>query len=358
VLSLLLVPSFPWVASAQSPASRASNDKGPEVGDIAPELQLNDWLQNPGGGPSSLLKLRGKVVLIQTFAWNCPTCLKTGIPLAVNLREANADRGLAVTSITTPAYREETLKVMKEKNMTHAVALEDPTQSACPYVKIPINPITYLFVIGRKGDVVWRGNPSQDQKGCLEAVQRALNQAPGPYSLDRSLHGQLKKAWQAYFAENFTEARAIAEMQSGLHSGNKAAASATIATDASYILGRIEEFAGSLLKSLDAAVKARDAVKYVEAREFLKNGFAKSATWDEARPVIEAAEKDKEFAAAVKLASQWRDLHRQRPALFPVARDAAATSYAQALKKFIKQHEDKEIVAPARALLESFEKAK
>jgi hypothetical protein len=46
-------------------------DKGPSVGSFAPELGERQWLQKDKSIPVEISKLRGKVVLIQTFAYYC-----------------------------------------------------------------------------------------------------------------------------------------------------------------------------------------------------------------------------------------------------------------------------------------------
>ncbi len=344
-------------AGAQAPSREPpQNAKGPQVGEVAPEPELKDWLQKPEGFSGKLADLRGKVVLLHTFAWNCGTCLKGGIPMAVNLREANVDRGLVAISITTPANREETLAVMRDKNITHAVALANPLQSGSPYVKMPVNPITYLFVIGRNGDVVWRGNPSVDAKGCVEAVQRALNHVPGR-ALDRAPDAMLAKAVQGYSAENYAEARDAAKRVSESTWGAKGAAKEKVFADANYLIDRIHAVGQSLRKDLESAVAAKDALKYVSAREGLRSGFAATDLWKDARQAIEAAEKEKEFAAKVKVAARWRDLSRARPALFPAAADDAASgAYAQALVKFIRDHKGSDYQTEAQALLDRFER--
>jgi hypothetical protein len=316
-----------------APASPAGPDSGPAVGAIAPEHGLSDWLQKADGAPPKLSDLRGQVVILHTFAWNCATCLKVGIPLAVDLLAANADRGLRVISITTPANRDDTLAVVRERHLTHSVALENPFQSACPYVKIPLNPITYMFVIGRSGEVAWRGDPSRNLKACLEAVQKALIQPPGRFVEDHQ-HPVLSKAVQEFREGNLEAARVVALKMLKAQAKAKGSETAASARVAEQLIQRIDGIAEALVKDLDAAIAAKDALKYVTARDDLRRSFPKSDIVVKAREKIEAAERDAEFAARATAAAEWRELERQRPALYPVAKDAASKSYAALLKKF------------------------
>lgn len=48
-----------------------AGDKGPAVGSLAPELGKRNWLQKEKKVPREISELRGKVVLVQTFAYYC-----------------------------------------------------------------------------------------------------------------------------------------------------------------------------------------------------------------------------------------------------------------------------------------------
>ena len=149
---------------------------GPQVGTIAPEPGLRWFLQEAGAPALTLAELRGRVVVLHTFAWNCASCLRVGIPLAVDLLEANESRGLTLLSITTPAYPDETKEVLERFQVRHPVAREQPFGSDNPYVDGTANPITYMYVIGRNGDLAWRGDPTTELTECVEAVALALAQ--------------------------------------------------------------------------------------------------------------------------------------------------------------------------------------
>jgi hypothetical protein len=97
-------------------------------------------------------------------------------------------------------------------------------------------------------------------------------------------------------------------------------------------------------------------VKFAAARDELKSGFGRGAAAEKARGIVEDAEKDHDFAAQVKLASSYRELARARPVLFPVASDAASKTYAQALRRFLKEGLPEPLKASVQALLDRFEK--
>ena len=86
--------------------------------------------------------------MIHSFAWNCSSCQRIGVPLAVDLEKIRklAGQPLRVLSVTTPARREETLAFLADSELTHAVAMESPLRSESPYIDAR-NPLTYVHVI-------------------------------------------------------------------------------------------------------------------------------------------------------------------------------------------------------------------
>lgn len=45
---------------------------------------------------------------------------------------------------------------------------------SCPYVDVGRNGFTYVYIVGRAGTIVWRGNQTVRDKEFLEAVGEAL----------------------------------------------------------------------------------------------------------------------------------------------------------------------------------------
>ncbi|OBK12873.1 cytochrome c biogenesis protein DipZ [Mycobacterium asiaticum] len=70
----------------------------------APDLRgITDWLNTPGGQPIALNALRGKVVLIDFWAYSCINCQRA-IPHVVGWYQAYHDSGLEVVGVHTPEY--------------------------------------------------------------------------------------------------------------------------------------------------------------------------------------------------------------------------------------------------------------
>jgi len=68
------------------------------VGQMAPELKTSEWINSE---PLTLESLRGKVVLLDFWAWDCPECAKT-LPNLKELHERYSDEGLVIIGVHTP----------------------------------------------------------------------------------------------------------------------------------------------------------------------------------------------------------------------------------------------------------------
>lgn len=70
----------------------------------APDIKgITKWLNTPGGAPVDLKSLRGKVVLIDFWAYSCINCQRA-TPHLVDWYDAYRDRGLEVIGVHTPEY--------------------------------------------------------------------------------------------------------------------------------------------------------------------------------------------------------------------------------------------------------------
>ncbi|MGV0813609.1 cytochrome c biogenesis protein DipZ [Mycolicibacterium boenickei] len=70
----------------------------------APDITgIAQWLNTPGGAPVDLKSLRGKVVLIDFWAYSCINCQRA-IPHVVDWYDRYKDSGLEVIGVHTPEY--------------------------------------------------------------------------------------------------------------------------------------------------------------------------------------------------------------------------------------------------------------
>jgi cytochrome c biogenesis protein CcdA/thiol-disulfide isomerase/thioredoxin len=96
----------------------------------APDIKgITKWLNTPGGAPIDLKALRGKVVLIDFWAYSCINCQRA-TPHLVDWYNAYRDRGLEVIGVHTPEYafeKEEANVVSgaKDLGITYPIAMDN-----------------------------------------------------------------------------------------------------------------------------------------------------------------------------------------------------------------------------------------
>ncbi|MGN6219428.1 MAG: cytochrome c biogenesis protein DipZ [Microbacterium sp.] len=96
----------------------------------APSIRgIESWLNTPGGAPVDLADLRGKVVLIDFWAYSCINCQRS-IPHVVAWDAAYRDAGLRVIGIHSPEYSFEkdagnVAAGAKDFGITYPVALDN-----------------------------------------------------------------------------------------------------------------------------------------------------------------------------------------------------------------------------------------
>ena len=67
--------------------------------DLAPELDVGQWLNAPAQQTPSLAALRGKVVLVHAFQMLCPGCVMHALPQARRVHEALRREDFAVLGL-------------------------------------------------------------------------------------------------------------------------------------------------------------------------------------------------------------------------------------------------------------------
>lgn len=96
----------------------------------APDIKgITKWLNTPGGAPVDLKSLRGKVVLIDFWAYSCINCQRA-TPHLVDWYDAYRERGFEVIGVHTPEYafeKEEANVVSgaKDLGITYPVAMDN-----------------------------------------------------------------------------------------------------------------------------------------------------------------------------------------------------------------------------------------
>lgn len=90
-------------AAAGALAPGASRAEDGAIGDYGPAPEfagISNWLNSP---PLTMAGLRGKVVLIDFWAYSCINCLRA-LPYVTRWHDAYKDRGLVVVGVHTPEF--------------------------------------------------------------------------------------------------------------------------------------------------------------------------------------------------------------------------------------------------------------
>lgn len=96
----------------------------------APDIRgITEWLNTPDGAPIDLKSLRGKVVLVDFWAYSCINCQRAA-PHLVDWYDTYRDRGFEVIGVHTPEYAFEkvTANVVagaRELGITYPVAMDN-----------------------------------------------------------------------------------------------------------------------------------------------------------------------------------------------------------------------------------------
>jgi thiol-disulfide isomerase/thioredoxin len=122
------------------------------VGQPAPALKTGEWLNSE---PLTLEELRGQVVLIDFWAWDCPECAQA-MPYVMEWHDKYADQGLVVIGVHTPRaeYEKDAAKV---RETVEARGVEYPVTLDHEY-------LTWLDYLGN----AWPTHFVVDQEGVIQ----------------------------------------------------------------------------------------------------------------------------------------------------------------------------------------------
>ena len=163
IILLLIVLAVPAIAQQPDDAF---------VGQMAPELKVGEWFNSE---PLSLAGLRGKVVLLDFWAWDCPECAQS-LPYVTEWHSKYADQGLVIIGVHTPRIEyekdvERLQETMVAKNIEYPVATDHEYLTWLDYLN---NAWPSHFVVDQQGVIQLSHTGTGRYAETEEVIQRLL----------------------------------------------------------------------------------------------------------------------------------------------------------------------------------------
>jgi thiol-disulfide isomerase/thioredoxin len=143
------------------------------VGQKAPELKEGDaWLNSP---PLKLEQLRGKVVLIDFWAWDCPFCAQA-MPHIKELYDKYAKDGLVIIGVHVPRidYEKDIPKIKEAvaaKGIKYPVVVDNKYQIWSDYL---CNTWPSHFVVDQNGVIQLSHSGTERYEDTEKVIQKLL----------------------------------------------------------------------------------------------------------------------------------------------------------------------------------------
>jgi thiol-disulfide isomerase/thioredoxin len=143
------------------------------VGQKAPELKGGDaWINSP---PLKLEQLRGKVVLIDFWAWDCPFCAQA-MPHIKELYDKYAKDGLVIIGVHVPRidYEKDIPKIKEavaKKDIKYPVVVDNKYQIWSDYL---CNTWPSHFVVDQDGVIQLSHSGTERYEDTEKVIQRLL----------------------------------------------------------------------------------------------------------------------------------------------------------------------------------------
>ena len=282
-------------------------------------------------GPPDIAALHGSVVVVHTFDSRDAEMIASGLRLLKEVVDATADRHVKLVGLVASDDGE------SAKHALEYVGLPTPL-GAIGIERRYFDPLQHgpraAFVIGRGGELLWKGDLLADSKGFCAALKTAVERHGAP-ALDHALAPDLDAVLADYWAGRFAKARDAAKKVGAKSARTEGDEAKLVAGDANYIAGVIDEHERDLAQRCKQAAAAQSIDALVDLEAVLQLGFTKPAA-DAATDALDEIAKKTIHAGAAKDARDWRELERDRPLFFPARNDADGKKFARKVEAFLR----------------------
>ncbi len=246
---------------------------------------------------------------------------------------SNEDRGIAAIGITAGEPGEEISKKAERLNIRWPVALVTGEGRGTPYYAPDELGPELLLLVGRSGEVVWRGDPLEEEKAFLEALDSALRGYDAPV-VGRDLRPELAGAQATYYRGDWEKARSSSRKLKKRYAGKEDRVSQAIARDANHLAELVYEHERDLRVRAREAIGKRNFVEFLALQEAVERGFKRTDLPKEVKEFRKSAFKGM-VGTMFNDAERWMKFQDERPVLFPARKSGKGDRYAKKLKSFV-----------------------
>jgi thiol-disulfide isomerase/thioredoxin len=198
-------------AADEATAGKEEPIKQLTIGDVAPAIDVSDWVQDGGGKWEHISEFKpGNVTVVEFWATWCGPCV-AAMPHVSELQEKYADKGVQVVSISTEPL-ETVTEFLKQtaagEERTYAeitanyCLTTDPDESVHKdYMEAAgQNGIPCAFLVGKDGKIEWIGHPMAIDEPLAQVVEGTWDretfraQFEAEQKLEREMSGIMRLA--------------------------------------------------------------------------------------------------------------------------------------------------------------------
>lgn len=347
-------------------ASLASQEL--DVGQPAPDLGFAAWVE-PGSDPGQITDstyaltgeqarrkkgeerarvgaYHGVPLVIHTLAGGDAESKDEVLALMRDLVRANLDRGIAVIGVVDGAAGQP-----EDPRLPYPLALAELEKSESPYAVAAKSDAVQAFVVGPNGALLWHGDPLDDERKFLAAVQTAYARiVVSP--IESTFQPELKKAVADYLAADLKDAASKAKK---LARGRDP----ELSSGAQALTELVQATQNAWLGDAGQHGESGPDLRYFECVRAIRTALAKTDAIKELDALEKEVKKKKYWRLRAQDLNSWLELRAERPALFPARVTKSSDAFAKDLEKFKRSTwNSNEATRSADALLERYAQAK
>jgi thiol-disulfide isomerase/thioredoxin len=241
-------------------------------------------------------KLRGKVVLAETWGYRCPPCVASMSKL-VSLQKKYGNRGLVIVAMhaqgTSDSVRKQVLALCKKKNVNYIVTaggrVPGSTGRGIPHVQL----------IAPSGKVVWQGHPTSPK--LAEAIPALLRKVKLSADVKRQILADTICGDRKYVAQK----KAVKQIYAGQLGASyklllpQKDAEGAAGEEATQLLKGLDTYAQSLLAEA-GELRAEHPAEMIRKLRAIGKLFVGTPYGEQADAQVKELTKSKEFQTHLK----------------------------------------------------------